>query len=139
MRRPSQAEQRELALAPKATQQTVSAEVIRTQRDFLAALNLQINVSGLDDKELYIPLEIDAAHWSRIRKGDAHFPLNKLGALCDLCGNEITLDWFAWSRGKGLVMLESEAQRLLREANETIAEKDTEIRILRDVAAGRTR
>lgn len=101
-----------LSRAPRA--QPVADEVIRACKTFLDALNLQINLSGLEDKELYIPLGIEASHWSRIRKGEFHFPVNKLDQLCDLCGNEVTLVWWAWRRGRGLHMLETEAERQLR-------------------------
>lgn len=139
MRRPSASEQRELALTRKADPQPVSAEVVQAQKDFLAALNLQINVSGLDDKEIYIPLDIDAAHWSRIRKGEAHFPLNKLNDLCDLCQNEITLEWFSWRRGKGLVVLESESQRLLRVEREAHDKTRERLQYLEGLHVGRQR
>jgi hypothetical protein len=119
----------ELPLARKATPQPVAPSVIHACKDLLAALNLQINISGLDDKELYLPLAIDAAHWSRIRKGDAHFPLNKLNDLCELTGNEIALQWWAHSRRQGLHMLETEAEHLLRLERDKTArlERDNEV------------
>lgn len=119
----------ELPLARKAQPQPVAPEVIHACKDFLAAFNLQINISGLDDKELYLPLGIDASHWSRMRKGDAHFPLNKLDELCDLTCNEVTLQWWANRRRQGLHMLETEAEHLLRLEREKTArlERDNEV------------
>ena len=109
------------------------------QKDFLGALNLCMNTSGLEDKEIYMALDIDPGHFSNIRKGKpgANFPPNKLNTLMDLCGNEIPLTWLAHSRGKGLVMLESEAQRQLREANEALARERDKTRMLADLLAGR--
>jgi hypothetical protein len=124
-----------LTRAPRA--QPVADEVIRACKTFLDALNLQMNISGLEDKELYIPLGIEASHWSRIRKGEFHFPLNKLEQCCDLCGNEVALTWWAWKRGKGLHMLETETQRLLRLANEALDEERKKSAVLLAALQGR--
>ena len=119
--------------------QPISDEVIFQQRDFLSALNLQINICGLDDKELYIPLGIDAAHWSRMRKGDAHFPLNKLNELCELCGNQVALAWWAHSRGYELHMLETEGERRFRIEREAREKAEAENKLLRDLLKGTSR
>ena len=97
---------------------SVSEEVIFAQPTFSAAIRLGASVSGLDEKQIYRELEIDAGHWTRIMNGEAHFPVDKLLRFMDLVGNEIPLQWLAHRRGKGLVLLLSEAERLL------VAEKD---------------
>lgn len=132
-------EQGELPLARTPREADVSLDVILKRKDLLAAINLMIDVSGVDDKELYLALGIDAGHWSNIRKGKAghHFPTNKLETAMDLCGNEIPLIWLAHRRGKGLHMLETEAQRLLRAANERAAELEKENKLLRGVLQGK--
>ncbi len=124
-----------LTRTPKKDQ--VAPEVIFARRSFSAAIALAVNVSGLEEKEVYIPLKIDAGHWTRIMKGDAHFPVDKLNELCDLLQNEIPLIWWAHSRGKGLHMLESETERLLRLEREARASAETENRLLRDLLQGR--
>ena len=124
-----------LTRAPKT--QPVAEEVIHACKTFLDALNLQVNVSGLDEKEIYIPLGILASHWSRMRKGEVHFPLNKLDELSDLCGNEITLTWWAWRRGKGLHMLLTEAERQLDFERAARAKVEAENKLLRDVLQGK--
>lgn len=103
----------------------------------LGAINLCIDVSDLEDKEIYLALEIDSGHFSNIRKGKGHFPTNKLDDLMTLCGNEIPLIWLARKRGKGLHMLLTEAERLLAEERARRAEIERENRILRDVLQGR--
>lgn len=94
----------------------VSVETIMKRRDLLGAINLMFDASGLDDKEIYLALDIDPGHFSNIRRGkpSAHFPINKLNAAMDLCQSEIPLIWQAHSRGKGVHMLEGEAERQLR-------------------------
>ena len=114
--------QGELRLLQKASPKPVSADVLRAQPDMLAAINLCINVSGRDRKRLHSDLDIDSGHWSRILSGTGHFPPNKLETLMDLCGNEIPLEWLAWRRRKGLHLLETEAQRQLRDKDQEIAD-----------------
>lgn len=128
---------RPLALVRKADQRPVAPEVVRSCKDMLGAFNLAINVSGLDEKEVYMALDIDPGQWSRMRKGDAHFPLNKLTTFCEVVQNEILLEFFAWSQGKGLHMLESEAQRQLREAQEALSKEKEKTQMLADLLAGR--
>ena len=74
-------DQPQLPLARRPAVTDVPLEIVMRCRDLLAAINLCIEVSGLDDKEVSLTLGIDAAQWSRIRKGEAHFPPRKLPAL----------------------------------------------------------
>ena len=72
---------------------------MRVQPSFMAAIGLCISSSGLEDTEIVLTLEIDAGHWTRIKRGDAHFPPNKLVPLMELCGNDIPLRWLAMRCG----------------------------------------
>ncbi|MBC2768578.1 transcriptional regulator [Pusillimonas minor] len=127
----------ELALARKAEKVDVPMQLIERQSTMAGAIALCVQVSGLEDKEVYLSLGIDAGHWSRIMKGDAHFPVNKLCDLMDLCGNEAPLKWLASHRGYGLVMLKTEAQRRIEEL-ESQLNKERERRIwAEDMATGR--
>lgn len=74
------------------------ATVLR-QASLQGAINLCVSASGLARKQVYGALDIDAATFSRIESGDAHFPPNKVGALMDLCQNEAPLIWLSESRG----------------------------------------
>ncbi len=129
--------QAELPLARRPEQPSVSVDTIMRQRCFLGAINLGIELSGLDDKEIYLELGIDASQWSRIRKGDAHFPPNKLQSLMTVCGNQVPLIWLARQYGYELVQIESETQRLLRIEHEARLKVEEENRVLRDVLQGR--
>lgn len=115
----------------------VSDTVVRRQPSLMRAVALCIQCSGLEEKQIYRPLGIDAGHWTRMTKGEAHFPLDKLGDLMTLCGNEIPLMWLAWSRGKGLVMLEGEAERQLRIANESLAAANDKVAYLEALVTGK--
>jgi len=118
-------EQQPLPLSRALTVQ-VPLEIVMRCKDLLGAMNLCVEVSGLDDKEVYMSLGIEAAQWSRIRSGGAHFSPSKLPALMDICANEVPLIWLARKRGYALVQIETETQRLLRESRsreEKLAEK----------------
>jgi hypothetical protein len=77
----------------------VELESVSRQPSFNAAIVLCVQCSGLDRKQVYSALGIDAATWSRIESGQAHFPVNKLEQLMDLCGNEAPLMWLVNARG----------------------------------------
>jgi len=127
----------ELPLARRAEKTEVPITLVMRQTTLAQAIALCVQVSGLEDKEVYLSLDIDAGHWTRIMRGDAHFPVNKLGDLMDLCGNEAPLIWLATRRGYGLVLLKTEAERRI-EALEAALTKERERRQwAEDMAMGR--
>lgn len=103
--------QPELPLARRVDRVVVPMDLVVKLQSFSSAIALCVQLSGLEDKEVYIPLGIDSGHWTRIKQGKANFPENKLRELMDLCGNEVPLIWLAYIRGYGLVLLKSEAER----------------------------
>ena len=54
-------EQPELALAREPQQSIVAIETVRAQKSSAAAFTLACSLSGLEDKEIYLALGIDAA------------------------------------------------------------------------------
>lgn len=129
--------QGELLLIRKPKPLPVALEIVHAQPSFRAAIRLAANVSGLEEKEIYLPLKIDAGHWTRMMNGEANFPDDKVERFMDLVGNDIPLEWLAFRRGMRLVMLESEAERLLRQEREKNHELTKENRLLREIAAGK--
>ena len=109
------ASQPELPLAREAERRGVAHNLIHAQKTAAAAVSLACQVSGLDDKEIYMSLNIDAAQFSRIKKGDSNFPADKIAAFCKVVGNNVYPEWIAFQIGCGLVMLKSEAERLADE------------------------
>jgi len=105
--------------------QAVDHRVIAAQKTMLNAIRLCISVAGFEaEKQLYAELGIDAGHWSRIMRGEAHFPVDKLLRLMDLCGNEVPLLWLAHARNYDMASLrlrECELERQLRESREEAA------------------
>lgn len=130
-------DQQELPLGRKATPIALDPILIHRQPNALAALNLMINASGLEDKEIYLPLGIDAGHWTRIRQGSANPPLNKLDELIDLCGNDAFLEYVAHRRGFGLVPLRSELERQLEEERARRLEAEQKLQTILDYEAAK--
>ena len=127
----------ELPLSRKAERVRIPLDLVIKQPSLSAAIALCVQASGLEEKEVYLPLEIDAGHWTRIMKGDAHFPVNKLNGLMDLCGNEAPLMWMANSRGYGLVVLKTEAERRAEAAERALEEERSKVRLLSDLLKGK--
>jgi hypothetical protein len=121
--------------------QAVDPSIVLAQPTLLGAIKLCISLAGFEaDKQVYNSLEIDASHWTRITRGEAHFPVDKLSALMDLCGNEAPLIWLVNARGydpASLRRLESETESQLRETREELdrlrAEREVEMRLMREL------
>lgn len=128
----------ELPLARKADKSDVPLPLVVRQPTMAQAIALCVQVSGLEDKEVYLTLGIDAGHWTRIMKGDAHFPVNKLGDLMDLCGNEAPLIWLSNRRGYGLVLLKSEAERRIEALEAQLSRERERRQWAEDMIVGRS-
>ena len=131
-------DQRELALSRKADKTDVPLNLIAKKTTMMGAINLCVQLSGLEEKEVYLTLGIDAGHWTRIMKGDAHFPVNKLNQLMDLTGNNAPLIWAANARGFGLVLLKSEAEKRAEEAEKRADEAEIKLRLLTEIMKGKS-
>ena len=121
--------------------QAIDTALVVAQPSLLAAIKLCISLGGFEaDKQVYGALEIDASHWTRIHRGEAHFPVDKLPALMDLCGNEAPLIWLAYSRGYDTTSLrkrETETERALRQVQESLDAERLKVRVLTDALHGR--
>ena len=117
--------------------QRVEPTLVAAQSSMLGAIKLCISLAGLESyKELYLDLDIDAGHWTRIMSGDGHSPINKLPELMRLCGNEVPFLWLLMERGYDphcLRLAESEADKRVRvtqeEADRRVAEANERARI----------
>mgnify|MGYP000120737825 CR=1 FL=1 len=130
-------DQPQLALTRKVDRFNLALELVINQRTLLGAIALCVQMSGLEDKEVYMALGIDAGHWNRImKKGEAHFPVSKLSDLMDLCGNEAPLMWLAHHRGYGLVVLQSEAEKRAEAAELALRAEREKTKLLMEIVNG---
>lgn len=131
--------QAELALRRAAQPVELPVELIRAKRSAGAAFSLACDTSGLDDKEIYLALEMDPGTFSRIRKGTNTLAGDLVAKFCDIVGNRIYPEWLAYQVGCGLVMLKSEAERRAEAFEAELREERLKNRVLMDaLRAGRT-
>lgn len=129
--------QSELALARAPKNVEVPIEMIRNRKNKGAAFTLACDASGLDDKEIYLPLEMDKAQFSRIKSGTANLDDDLLAKFCSIVGNRIYPEWQAYQVGCTLVMIKTEAERIAEEATRRAEAAEAENRLMRQLLAGR--
>lgn len=125
-------EQDELPLSRKPERATVPIELIRSRKNSAAAFTLACDISGLEDKEIYLPLKIDAGYFSRMKKGDATLQADLIRAFCDHIENTIYAEWIAYQIGCTLVQIESETQRQLRQITEELNRERSERQVVEE-------
>lgn len=123
-------DQMEMLIAPVPRRTEIPDEIVAAQPNLTAAINLCISASGLEAKEIYIPLKIDKGHWTRICQGNAHFPVDKLESLMLLCGNDVPMRWLVRRRGFDLKAREDHKDKKLRELEQQNAALRGEIETL---------
>lgn len=88
----------------------IDLALVRMCKDELDAINLCIDLSHQKDEFLCRQLGIDKGHWSRIRKGMAHFPTKRRLELMRLAGNWVPLQ-YELDRSRILDRLKAELNR----------------------------
>lgn len=129
--------QAELPLARSAQRSAVPIEMVRAQRSAAAAFTLACSVSGLEDKEIYLALSIDAGYFSNIKKGKATLQADLTAAFCSVVGNTVYAEWLAYQVGCTLVMIKTEAERRAEAAEQRAAAAESENRLMRQLLQGR--
>ncbi len=107
--------------------------------NFRRALRYSLSLADLEPKQVYEPLGMDKATWSRIENGLQAFPPDQLGKLAMLVGNDAPLMWLAHSRGYELRPLKSELQEQLEAERERSAELQRQNNLMRELLQGRAR
>jgi hypothetical protein len=130
-------EQPELALSREPQKSTVPIEVVRAQKNAAAAFTLACTVSGLEDKEIYLSLDIDAGYFSNIKKGKATLQADLVAKFCDTVGNLIYVEWMAYQMGCTLVMVKTEAERRAELAERRAHEAEMKVRVLMEAIGGK--
>lgn len=125
----------------KAAETLIRPEDVARQPSLSGALALAASAAGLDlEKEVHIPLGIDAGHWTRMRTGTAGIQWKQLSAICDLTGNDAPVLWMLYQRGYDLHSLrkrESDIERENRELRERLAQAEHDKQVLIEAFRGR--
>lgn len=87
--------QQALKLGWQARDSDLSVAMVARQPSMLAAINMCVQASGIEDYKIARQLGLDKAHWSKIKSGHLHFPPNLLAPLMAICGNYAPLQWLA--------------------------------------------
>lgn len=127
----------ELALSRKPDQGHISIDLVRRQQSSAAAFSLACQASGLEDKEIYLSIEVDAGTFSRIKKGEATLQADRLALFCRVVGNSIYPEWLAYQVGCTLVQIRSEAERRADEAEARAKQAEAEVALLKSLLVGR--
>lgn len=104
-------DQSELPLTREPLRVVIPVEMIRSKKTAGAAITLACDNSGLEDKEIYLALGIDAGYFSNIKKGKATLQGDLLKEFCRIVGNTAYPEWLAYQVGCTLVMVQTEAER----------------------------
>lgn len=130
-------EQPELALSRAPNKTQVPIELVRAQKTAAAAFTLSCSVCGLEDKEIYLALDIDAGYFSNIKKGKATLQADLTQKFCETVGNMVYPEWLAYQLGCTLVMVKTEAERRAEQAERRAEQAETKVRVLMEAFAGR--
>lgn len=130
-------EQAELALVREPSQVRIPIEMVRAKKTAGAAFRLACDTSGLDDKEIYLALGIDAGYFTNITKDKATLQGTLVAEFCRLVGNTVYLEWLAYQVGCTLVMIKSEAERRADAERARADALDAENRLMRQLLQGR--
>ncbi len=129
--------QAELSLARPPQTVSVPIEMIRNRKNKGAAFTLACDASGLDDKEIYLPLGIDKAQFSRIKSGTANLDDDLLSKFCELVGNRIYPEWQAYQVGCTLVMVKTAAEKRAEVAEDRAQKAEARAALLMEILKGK--
>lgn len=118
-------------LAPRKACPPVDKPYVLSLPSFRRALRYSLSLADLEPKQVYDPMGVDKATWSRIENGQQAFPPERLNELAELTGNDAPLIWLAHSRGYELRPLKTELQERLAESEARAAELARENELLK--------
>jgi len=129
--------QRELGLVRHAEPNDVPTELVQRQKTAAAAFCLACQSSGLEDKEIYGEMGLDAGYFTRMKKGEATLQADQIEKFCIVVGNRIYPAWVAYQVGCALVEIKTEAERRAEALAARLSESENENRLLRSLLQGK--
>lgn len=123
---------------PTVFQVSVNPDEIARKQSWAGAIEHCAELAGYSLDKQSSP-GMDKARWSRIKAGQEGIKPDQLETFMDSMGNDAPLLWLLHRRGWDLHSLrrkESETERQLREAQETIAQLMRDKRVLAEALRG---
>ncbi|MRR49351.1 MAG: transcriptional regulator [Rhodocyclaceae bacterium] len=127
----------ELALSRNPDQTQIPMDLVHRQQSSGAAFSLACQASGLEDKEIYMAVGIDAGTFSRMKKGEATLQADKEADFCRAVGNLIYPEWRASRLGCTLTLLKTEAERRADESEKRAQAAEAQVEMLKSLLVGR--
>lgn len=116
----------------------IDDDKILTCKTMREAINLCINTSGKQVKEIAADLNIKPEHLYRmISTSDdpRHFPPEKLPRLMEVCGNEKPLVWLSLHQGYGLYRLPEVVEAECRDLKEKLRAAEQRLTIFEEMCS----
>jgi hypothetical protein len=101
------------------------------------AIRYSVSLADLEPKQVYDPLGMDKAIWSRIENGSMSFPADDLAKLALITGNDAPLMWLANARGYDLRPQRTELEEQLEAEKAHNAELQRQNDLMRELLTGR--
>lgn len=131
-------DQPELALTREPLKVAIPIEMVRSKKTAAAAITLACDNSGLEDKEIYMALGIDAGYFSNIKKGKATLQGDLVKEFCKVVGNTAYPEWLAFQVGCTLVMVQTEAERRADAEKQRADKAELKLAVLMETFRGRS-
>lgn len=91
-----------------------------------------LHLAGMDPKEVYGPLQIDKASWSRMIRGQQEIPGSLIHPVRMLTGNQAGLMWLAYQDNCEVRPLRSELEQQLEAKDARIADLEHRLEVITD-------
>lgn len=113
----------------------VSPTEIMRKPSLGSAIDLCLEVAGLEPKQLQADLKLDKAQFSRWQSGQEGVNWPKFSAVMDRCGNNVPVLWMAHARGYDLNAMRPVETELERRNRALVEENAALRRVLMGKAA----
>jgi hypothetical protein len=120
-------------LSPRKAPAPVDKPYLLGLPNFRRALRYSVSLADLEPKQVYEPLGMDKATWSRIDSGYQCFPPEHLSKLAAITGNNAPMMWLAHNLGFDLKPLRSELEEQLEAERERANELERQNALMREL------
>jgi hypothetical protein len=122
----------QLSLIPAADRKAcppVDVDYLLARPNSRRAMRYAMSLMDLEPKQIYEPLEMDKAIWSRIENGGMSFPIEKLKPFNALVRNDALLLWHVFDNGydvRAMRKLQDDKDKRIEQLEAQLAEERAE-------------